>query len=39
MGHRREGLHLWEHDSKIWVHFCLLESVSDDLADLCVEFV
>jgi len=26
MPHRREGLHLWEHDSTVWVHFCLLES-------------
>ena len=27
MPHRGEGLHLCEHDSTVWVHFCLLESV------------
>ena len=26
MLHRREGLHLCEHDSTVWVNFCLLES-------------
>ena len=25
MFHRREGLHLCEHDSTVWIHFCLLE--------------
>ena len=25
MLHRRERLHLFEHDSTDWVHFCLLE--------------
>ena len=25
MLHRREGLHLCEHDSTVWVHFYLLE--------------
>ena len=25
MFHKREGLHLCEHDSMIWDHFCLIE--------------
>ena len=25
MLHRREGLHLCEHNSTVWFHFCLLE--------------
>ena len=29
--HRRKGLHLWDHDLTVWVHFCLLES-----AMLCI---
>ena len=36
--HRREGLHLWEHDSTVWVHFCLLR-VCNVVADLCIEFM
>ena len=24
--HRYEGLYLCDHDSMVWVHFCLLES-------------
>ena len=37
MSHKRNGLYLWEHDSTVWVHFCLLEF--DVLDDLCVEVV
>ena len=33
--HRREGLHLCEQDSMIWVHFCLFEVV----VGLCIEFL
>ena len=34
MLHRRKILHLWEHDSTIWVHFFLLESAM--LWQICV---
>ena len=25
MLHMCEGLHLWEHDLTVWVHFCLVQ--------------
>ena len=38
MLHRRGWLHLCEHDSTVWVHFCLI-GVFDVVVDLCVEFL